>query len=280
MMQLGAEAVFVGSGIFKSDDPAARARAIVQAATHYNDPEVLAEVSRISAKRCPGSRRPSSRRRSCCRPAAGRSGWTRRASHSLPAGLPVPVDDGAADHLPGTVLPAVALPSTAGGTSRLDRATAGRAVLFFYPRTGEAGKSAGPQWGAIAGARGCTPQSCGFRDLHRDFEALGVRVLGVSTQTTAYQREAVERLHLPFEILSDADLVLTRALRLPTFEYPVPSGGGNTLIKRMAWYVESGRIEKVWYPVFPPDRNADLVLEWLGERARLIRAPDKEVRSA
>ena len=200
--------------------------------------------------------------------------------YALPAGLPVPVPDGAADHLPGAVLPAVPLPSTAGGTVRLDRATAGRAVLFFYPRTGEAGKSAGPQWDAIAGARGCTPQSCGFRDLHRDFETLGVRVLGVSTQTTEYQRELVERLHLPFEILSDADLVLTHALRLPTFEYPVPTGGGNTLIRRMAWYVESGRIEKVWYPVFPPDRNADLVLEWLGERARLVRAPDKEVRSA
>jgi peroxiredoxin len=139
------------------------------------------------------------------------------SAHSLPAGLPVPVDDGAADHLPGTVLPAVALPSTAGETVRIDRATAGRAVLFFYPRTGEAGTSAGPEWDAIAGARGCTPQSCGFRDLHREFEALGVRIFGVSTQTTEYQREAVERLHLPFEILSDADLILTRALRLPTF---------------------------------------------------------------
>ena len=202
------------------------------------------------------------------------------SAHSLPAGLPVPVDDGAADHLPGPFCP----------PSRCRRRRAGPpagpwrrpvgAVLFFYPRTGEAGKSAGPEWDAIPGARGCTPQSCGFRDLHREFEALGVRVFGASTQTTEYQREAVERLHLPFEILSDADLVLTRALRLPTFEYPVPSGGGNTLIKRMAWYVEGGRIEKVWYPVFPPDRNADLVLEWLGERARLIRAPDKEVRSA
>jgi peroxiredoxin len=202
------------------------------------------------------------------------------SAHFLPAGLPVPADDGAADHLPGTVLPAVALPSTAGGTVRLDRATAGRAVLFFYPRTGEAGTSVGPEWDAIPGARGCTPQSCGFRDLHREFEALGVRIFGVSTQTTEYQREVVERLHLPFEILSDADLIMTRALRLPTFEYRVPSGGGNTLIRRMAWYVDGGRIEKVWYPVFPPDRNAELVLEWLGERARLIRAPDKEVRSA
>src|SRR5262245_32064536 len=199
---------------------------------------------------------------------------------ALPADLPVPHDDGAADHLPGAVLPAVALPSTAGGTVRLDRATAARAVLFFYPRTGEAGKSAGPQWDAIPGARGCTPQSCGFRDRYREFEAQGVRVLGLSTQTTAYQREAVERLHLPFELLSDAELVLTAALRLPTFEYPVASGGGSTLIKRMAWYAEGGRIEKVWYPVFPPDRNADAVLEWLGVRARMIGSPETEVRSA
>src|SRR6267142_320282 len=146
-------------------------------------------------------------------------------AHSLPAGLPVPVDDGAADHLPGTVLPAVALPSTAGGTVRLDRATAGRAVLFFYPRTGEAGRSAGPQWDAIAGARGCTPQSCGFRDLHREFVALGVSVFGVSTQETAYQQEFVERNHVPLEMLSDRELALTRALRLPTFEYPATRGG-------------------------------------------------------
>jgi len=204
----------------------------------------------------------------------------RTSAHALPPDLPVPVDDGAADHLPGAVLPAVALPSTAGGTVRLDRATAGRAVLFFYPRTGEAGKTAGPEWDAIPGARGCTPQSCGFRDLHPEFEALGVRVLGVSTQTTEYQREAAERLHLRFEILSDAELILTAALRLPTFEFPVPSGGGTTLIKRMAWYVEGGRIEKIWYPVFPPDRNAELVLEWLGARARIMRSPGEEVRLA
>ena len=200
--------------------------------------------------------------------------------HSLPPDLPVPVDDGAADHLPGTVLPAVALPSTAGGTVRLDRATAGRAVLFFYPRTGEAGRAAGPEWDAIPGARGCTPQSCGFRDLHVEFAALGVRVFGVSTQTTEYQREAVERLHLPFELLSDAALALTAALRLPTFEYPVPTGGGSTLLKRMAWYAEGGRIEKIWYPVFPPDRNAEGVLEWLGARARINGSPDQEVRLA
>jgi peroxiredoxin len=144
------------------------------------------------------------------------------------------------------------------------------AVFFFYPRTGEPGKAAGPEWDAIPGARGCTPQSCGFRDLHREFTKLGVAVFGVSTQETGYQGEFVERNHVPFELLSDRDLLLTRALRLPTFEYSVERGGPTTLIKRMAWYVERGRIEKIWYPVFPPDRNAETVLAWLHERQRVL----------
>jgi peroxiredoxin len=110
--------------------------------------------------------------------------------------------------------------------------------------------------------------------------ALGVRVFGVSSQDTGYQREFVERNHVPFEILSDADLALTRALKLPTFEYPVTGGGGATLIKRMAWYVEAGRIEKVWYPVFPPDRNAEMVLAWLRARERLLGEGGDEVRTA
>ena len=147
-------------------------------------------------------------------------------------------------------------------------------MLFFYPRTGEAGKAAGPEWDAIAGRRGCTPQSCGFRDLHREFGALGVRVLGVSTQTTEYQREVVERHHVPFELLSDADLILTRALRLPTFDYPVPSGGGDDA-DQADGVVRRGRaIEKVWYPVFPPDRNAEMVLSG-STRARGCSAPEK-----
>jgi peroxiredoxin len=203
--------------------------------------------------------------------------------YTLPPGLPVPVDDGACDHLPGVALPPITLASTSGRAVRLDVVAAGRAVLFFYPRTGEAGKSAGPEWDAIPGARGCTPQSCAFRDLHAEFRARGVQVFGVSTQVTAYQREFVERNHVPFELLSDADLALTRALRLPTFEYPVASGGGSTLLKRMAWYVERGRIEKVWYPVFPPDRNAATVLEWLDLRERLRGAASdvhREIRSA
>ena len=189
--------------------------------------------------------------------------------YTLPADLPAPVDDGAADHLRGAVVPSLALPATSG--ARVDLAVLGRepAVLFFYPRTGERGRSAGPEWDLIPGARGCTPQSCGFRDLHAEFLALGVTVAGVSTQTTAYQREFVQRNHVPFELLSDAELGLTRALRLPTFEFPVAGGGPTTLIRRMAWYVEGGRIARVWYPVFPPDRNAATVLAWLrSERGR------------
>src|SRR5215831_5121780 len=158
--------------------------------------------------------------------------------YELPPGLPVPVDDGACDHLAGAAIPAVALFSTAGRWLRLDQVAEGRVALFFYPRTGEAGKSAGPDWDAIPGARGCTPQSCAFRDLHHEFRSMGVRVFGVSTQTPAYQREFVTRNHLPFELLSDVDLVLTRRMKLPTFEYAVASGGGNTLIKRMAWYID------------------------------------------
>lgn len=183
--------------------------------------------------------------------------------YTLPRDLPVPVDDGAADHLRGAVVPSLVLGATSGAAVSLAALASGPAVLFFYPRTGEQGKSAGPEWDLIPGARGCTPQSCGFRDLHGEFRALGVTVAGVSTQTTAYQREFVERNHVPFALLSDADLALTRALRLPTFEFPVTSGGPTTLLRRMSWFLEGGRIARVWYPVFPPDRNAETVLAWL-----------------
>jgi peroxiredoxin len=200
--------------------------------------------------------------------------------HALPPDLPVPVDDGACDHLPGTQVPSVRLASTGGRLVDLAEVAEGPAVLFLYPRTGEPGKAAGPEWDAIPGARGCTPQTCGFRDLHREFVTRRVAVYGVSTQETGYQREFVERNHVPFELLSDHDLELTRALRLPTFEYAVERGGPSTLIKRMAWYLERGRIEKVWYPVFPPDRNAEVVLEWVCERDRLLTAGRPTVRPA
>ena len=187
----------------------------------------------------------------------------------LPENLPTPTDDGACDHLPGARVPSVRRPSTLGRLVDLAEVAEHPAVLFFYPRTAEPGRAAGPEWDAIPGARGCTPQSCGFRDRHREFLDQGVVVFGISTQDTEYQRAFVERNHVPFELLSDGDLALTRALRLPTFEYPVERGGPRTLIKRMAWYVDRGRIERIWYPVFPPDRNAETVLGWLRERARV-----------
>ena len=198
----------------------------------------------------------------------------------VPDGLPVPVDDGACDHLWGKAMPPIALPSTAGGTVRLDRRRSPWTVVYAYPRTGLPDVDSPPGWDEIPGARGCTPQACSFRDHHAELGAVGAEVYGLSTQTTEYQREMAERLHLPFSILSDADLALTRALGLPTFEFPVARGGGTTLIKRMAWYVDGGRIEKIWYPVFPPDRSAETVLEWLGERARLLGGGAGEVRTA
>jgi peroxiredoxin len=207
--------------------------------------------------------------------------------HQLPPNLPAPVDDGACDHLPGSRVPSIRLVSTGGRVVDLAEAGQRPAVFFFYPRTGEPGKAAGQEWDAIPGARGCTPQSCGFRDLHHEFTKLGVAVFGVSTQETDYQREFVARNHVPFELLSDRDLLLTRALRLPTFEYsvergeyPVERGGPATLIKRMAWFVERGSIERIWYPVFPPDRNAETVLAWLHERGRVLERGRGEVKLA
>ena len=200
--------------------------------------------------------------------------------HVLPPDLPAPVDDGACDHLPGSRVPSVRLASTAGGWVDVAEIAARPAVLFFYPRTGEPDRPAGPAWDAIPGARGCTPQSCGFRDLHREFVSLGVAVHGVSTQDSADQRAFVERNHVPFEMLSDRDLALTRALGLPTFEYPVDGGAPATLIKRMAWFVDRGRIERIWYPVFPPDRNAETVMGWLRERARLLTVDRGRMRLA
>ena len=176
----------------------------------------------------------------------------------LPDNLPVPQDDGAARHLTGAALPAIPLDATDGSIVDLSRLK-GRTVVYVYPRTGRPGVSAPDGWDAIPGARGCTPQSCGFRDHFADLKRLGVaRLYGLSTQDTVYQREAAERLHLPFAILSDAGLKLTRALKLPTF-----TTSGMTLIKRMAWVVDDGVIAKVFYPVFPPDRNAGDVVAWL-----------------
>ncbi len=177
--------------------------------------------------------------------------------HELPPDLPVPGDDGAADHLAGAAVPDLGLLSTNGREVFLAREP-GRTVLYSYPRTGEPDKDPPEGWDMIPGARGCTPQSCGFRDHHQELAALGARVYGLSTQDTEYQREMATRLHLPFEVLSDAGFALTRALRLPTFDI-----AGMTLLKRIALILRGGRIEKVFYPVFPPDRNATEVVGWL-----------------
>jgi len=176
----------------------------------------------------------------------------------LPSDLPVPVDDGGARHLTGMKLPDFALPATDGRAVNLMRLE-GRTVVYVYPRTGEPGKPSPDGWDAIPGARGCTPQSCGFRDHFTEIERLGVAHLyGLSTQDTDYQREAAERLHLPFAILSDLELRLTRALKLPTFEVH-----GMVLLKRMAWIIDDGVMTHVFYPVFPPDKNAEEVIAWL-----------------
>jgi peroxiredoxin len=175
----------------------------------------------------------------------------------LPDDLPVPQDDGATDHLRGLALPPVALPSTDGEPVRLD-ALDGVSVVFAYPRTGRPGEEppGGEQgWNAIPGARGCTPEACSFRDERARFAERGARVFGLSTQDTDYQREAVERLHLPYPLLSDAGLEFAEALRLPTFE-----AGGLTLIRRLTLIVRDGIIADVVYPVFPPDRGAELAL--------------------
>ncbi|MDP2241499.1 MAG: peroxiredoxin [Burkholderiales bacterium] len=181
--------------------------------------------------------------------------------NELPADLPVPVDDGACDHLKGMRLPAVMLASTGGRSVDLAR-LAGLTVVYVYPRTGRPDQALPTGWNAIPGARGCTPQSCAFRDHYQELRELGVaNLFGLSTQDTAYQREAVERLHLPFELLSDEKLAFARALKLPTFAVD-----GMTLIKRLTLIARDGAIEKVFYPVFPPDASAGMVLAWLADQ--------------
>lgn len=176
----------------------------------------------------------------------------------LPNDLPVPVDDGAAGHLVGTAWPPLPLTATDGSSVDLS-VLPGRTVVYAYPRTGVPGEHPlVADWDAIPGARGCTPQACDFRDHHAGLSAAGARVFGLSTQDTDYQRELVDRLHLPFPLLSDPELRVTSALRLPTFEL-----AGQTLLRRLTMVVDDGVIGHVWYPVFPPDTHARIVLDWL-----------------
>ncbi|MHC2438431.1 peroxiredoxin [Bradyrhizobium sp. USDA 4451] len=178
--------------------------------------------------------------------------------------IPPPTDDGGAAHLAGMTIPPVTLRATNDMSVTLS-ALEGRTVVFAYPRTGEPGKiGLVDDWDMIPGARGCTPQTCAFRDLFAELKAAGAaQVFGLSTQSNAYQTEMASRLHLPFPVLSDEALELTRALRLPTMAV-----AGLTLIRRLALVIDDARISHVFYPVFPPDRNAGDVLEWLQANPR------------
>jgi peroxiredoxin len=174
----------------------------------------------------------------------------------------VPEDDGACDHLPGTRLPSIYLQSTAGRRVNLAEESKGRIIIYCYPRTGKPGEAPVNGWDAIPGARGCTAQTCGFRDEFSKLRARGAAVFGLSTQTTQYQQEMAGRLNLPFEVLSDSELTFTKALRLPTFQV-----GSEIFIKRLTLVVEDGIIVKVFYPVFPPELNAGHVAAWLRDRS-------------
>jgi peroxiredoxin len=172
------------------------------------------------------------------------------------------MDDGAADDVAGAELPTLALEATTGGFLELRELAAGTLVLYVYPRTGVPGVDPPTGWDEIPGARGCTPQACAFRDHHAELDALGARVAGLSSQTTEYQQEAAERLGLPFPLLADPDLRLAAALDLPTFIVE-----GMRLYKRLTLVASAGKIVKLFYPVFPPDRNAEEVLAWLSAAA-------------
>lgn len=177
---------------------------------------------------------------------------------SLPADLPVPEDDGAADHLPGLTVPSLRLASTGGGSVDLAELATGRLVAYVYPRTGTPGEASPLGWDDIPGARGCTPQSCAYRDSLAEFERRGATVVGISAQSPAEQAEFAAREQIPFALLSDAGLELLAGLGLPTFE-----AAGMRLYRRLTLVADAGMIVKAFYPVFPPDRDAAEVLAWL-----------------
>ena len=179
--------------------------------------------------------------------------------YSLPKELPIPVDDGACKHLVGMNLPSILLKSTSGNWVDLSQQK-GITVIYCYPRMGMPDKEPLNGWNLIPGARGCTPQSCAFRDRYSDYKKSNIIIFGLSVQDTEYQKEAVDRLHLPFDILSDEQLLFVNALNLPTFQVE-----GMIFIKRLTLAVEDGVIKKVFYPIFPADKNPEEVLKWLGE---------------
>jgi peroxiredoxin len=186
----------------------------------------------------------------------------------LPEGLPAPVDDGAADHLAGAAMPEVALTATDGRTVDLSALGAGTTIIYVYPMTGRPGVDLPDGWNEIPGARGCTPEACAFRDHFAELQAAGAEaVFGLSSQDTDYQREVVQRLRLPFGMLSDAQLKFAAALGLPTFE-----AAGMELYRRLTLVIEDGRVAHVFYPVFPPDGHAAEVLAWLCDHPAAKRA--------
>ncbi len=193
-----------------------------------------------------------------------KNGWiktmTSGIGFELPRDLPIPVDDGACNHLQGMSMPSVNLLSTRDRTVNIEEISSRDAVFFFYPMTGKPGVPLPKSWDLIPGARGCTPESCSYRDHYREFRDLGFEVFGISSQSTGDQKEFSERSKIPYEILSDSKLELAKALRLPTFTVEEVE---RPLIKRITLVTRRMKIEKVFYPVFPPDKNADQVLEYL-----------------
>lgn len=183
---------------------------------------------------------------------------------ALPPNLPVPVDDGACDHLKGRQLPAVTLTSSSGRQVDLSRLT-GLTVIYAYPMSGADDAGLPENWDAIPGARGCTPQSCSFRDHQDELAGFGARVFGLATQSPDYLRGEVERIHLPYELLSDQHLKLRDALNLPVFDIKV---AGTTVLKRTTLVCRDGAIEHVFYPVFPPNESAQQVIAWLSARSK------------
>lgn len=177
--------------------------------------------------------------------------------NTLPDDLPVPADDGACDHLLNSRVPSISLKSTSGTTIDISE-TKGTVVIFFYPMNGKPDSPLMTGWNDIPGARGCTPQVCSYRDSYVSLEKLGLKVYGISSQSLADQKEARARLTLPYDLLNDSGLELTKAMKLPTFEYRT-----STYIKRITLIVRDGVVLKTFYPVFPPDKNVSDVIEWL-----------------
>ncbi len=192
----------------------------------------------------------------------------------LPPDLPVPVDDGGCSHLPGTKMPSVRLRSTSGRYVDLAEVSLQPTVFFLYPHTGKPGELIGKDWDSIPGARGCTPQSCSFRDHYREFKELGFQIFGVSGQSLGEQSEFSRRVNLPYELLNDSDFQLVDALRLPTFEFR-----SKRFVKRLALVARRARIDQVFYPVFPPDKNAEVVLDYLRGSLPARGQPDLKCRT-